>query len=68
MVFDKDEEIVLLFKLPRKKEFIIEGTVQRVSRSKGTYSYGVKFKPMSIIKKIRLRALIPVLVNAGKTG
>jgi len=64
--FKTGDEVVLVFTLPNKKIFSIEGIIRRIGRSTGTFSYGVQFKEMSFFKKIKLRFLIPTLASAGR--
>ena len=65
LAFQKDEGIVLLFTLSRGRQYTLEGIIKRVSRSTGTFSYGIEFIHMNFFRKLKLRYMIPVLLRAG---
>jgi len=60
------EEITLVFTLPSRKQFFIDGIIRRAGRSTGTFSYGIQFINLGFFKKLKLRFLLPTLIRAGK--
>ncbi len=61
--FNLNDRINLVFTMPDSKEYIIEGIIRRISRSTGTFSYGVEFLPMGFFKKLSLRKFIKKLLK-----
>ncbi|PIU17954.1 MAG: hypothetical protein COT16_03700 [Elusimicrobia bacterium CG08_land_8_20_14_0_20_44_26] len=61
--FNLGDNINLVFTFENGKEYIIESTIRRVSRSTGTFSYGVEFASMGFFKKWRLKRFLNKLLR-----
>ena len=62
--FSEGEEVDLRFILPGYRVYVLEGVIRRIQVRNDAYMYGVEFKNLNFIKKIRLRKLISKIRNS----
>ncbi|MCD6413340.1 MAG: PilZ domain-containing protein [Elusimicrobia bacterium] len=63
--FNLNDKINLVFTMSSGKEYILEGVIRRVSRSTGTFSYGVEFLSVGFFKKFFIKRFIKKLLNSA---
>ena len=64
--FESGDKINLVFLLADGKEYVLDTAVRRVSRSTGTYLYGVQFLSINFFKRFRLKRFISKLLESSE--
>ncbi|PKM99995.1 MAG: hypothetical protein CVU78_03470 [Elusimicrobia bacterium HGW-Elusimicrobia-2] len=62
--FNLGDRINLVFKMEDDKEYVIDAVVRRVSRSTGTFSYGVEFIAEGFFRRWALKKFVKKLLNS----
>jgi len=62
--FNLGDRINLVFKMQDEREYVIDAVVRRVSRSTGTFSYGVEFIVEGFFKRWAMKRFVKKLLNS----
>ncbi len=62
--FNLGDRINLVFKMEEEKEYVIDAIIRRVSRSTGTFSYGVEFVSGGFFKRWALKRFVKKLLES----
>jgi len=59
--FEQEEEVILRFKFPRRRVYLIEGMIRRSRRRSAVYIYGIEFVSAGFWESIKRRRVISKL-------
>ncbi|MBU4134162.1 PilZ domain-containing protein, partial [bacterium] len=62
--FNLGDRINLVFTMEEEKEYVIESIIRRVSRSTGTFLYGVEFIGKGFFKRWALKKFVKKLLES----